>query len=447
MRRSRRRRGARDPGAVVARSARRRVARPAAARSRCRRSGAGWSSSPAVDLRRAARGRRRRATLAPDRHRATSLVARCGEPSHRIAGLVATPRRRRGGEHRRRSRWPARPRRCLGRDGVAASGTATAPSSRVDPRLRGSAARRGGAAGDAARADARPGDRRRCVAAGAAVEAGALLVVIEAMKMEHQIARAARRHVAALHVRAGDQVAARQRAGRGAAVSRGAVDADERRRAATPSAPACAASSSARSRRTSTPGTRPARSRARSTPRPPTAGLLGLGYPEALGGTPAPMRLAPDRDRGGRARRQRRRAGEPVLAHDRPAADRRAMAARRCKRRMVPDVLAGEKIAALAITEPGGGSDVAAPAHYGAGATATTGSSTARRPSSPRACAPTGSRSRCAPASQGRGRHLADRRAAATRRASSARRWPRWAGGAATRRTCASTAAACPSST
>ena len=62
-----------------------------------------------------------------------------------------------------------------------------------------------------------------------AVEAGALLVVIEAMKMEHQLrapragtvgartpgpatrcARAARRHRRSLHARPGDQVAARQ---------------------------------------------------------------------------------------------------------------------------------------------------------------------------------------------------------------------------------------------
>ena len=49
-----------------------------------------------------------------------------------------------------------------------------------------------------------------CVAAGASVAAGALLLVIEAMKMEHQIRAPHAGTVAALHVRAGDQVAARQ---------------------------------------------------------------------------------------------------------------------------------------------------------------------------------------------------------------------------------------------
>ena len=49
-----------------------------------------------------------------------------------------------------------------------------------------------------------------CVAAGAAVGAGALLLVIEAMKMEHQIRAPHAGTVEAVHVRAGDQVAARQ---------------------------------------------------------------------------------------------------------------------------------------------------------------------------------------------------------------------------------------------
>jgi len=49
------------------------------------------------------------------------------------------------------------------------------------------------------------------VAPGHAVEAGELLVVIEAMKMEHQLRAPHSGVVAALHARAGDQVAARQR--------------------------------------------------------------------------------------------------------------------------------------------------------------------------------------------------------------------------------------------
>ena len=87
-------------------------------------------------------------------------------------------------------------------------------------------------------------------------------------------------------------------------------------------------------------------------------GLLGLGYPEEFGGTPADswFRLV--------ATEEIARAGSgglmaslfshniglpPVVAHGSAA----------LKRRMIPGVLAGEKIAALAITEPTGGSDVA----------------------------------------------------------------------------------------
>ncbi|MEO7114241.1 MAG: acyl-CoA dehydrogenase family protein [Caldimonas sp.] len=88
------------------------------------------------------------------------------------------------------------------------------------------------------------------------------------------------------------------------------------------------------------------------------AGLLSLGYPEHLGGTPASMAwrlIATD---------EVARAGSggvlaslfshsiglpPIVAHGSDD----------LQRRVVPSVLAGEKIAALAITEPGGGSDVA----------------------------------------------------------------------------------------
>jgi acyl-CoA dehydrogenase len=87
-------------------------------------------------------------------------------------------------------------------------------------------------------------------------------------------------------------------------------------------------------------------------------GLLGIGYPEALGGTPA--------DTGFRlvATEEIARAGSgglmaslfshniglpPIVAQGSPA----------LQQRIVPRVLAGEQIAALAITEPSGGSDVA----------------------------------------------------------------------------------------
>ena len=87
-------------------------------------------------------------------------------------------------------------------------------------------------------------------------------------------------------------------------------------------------------------------------------GLLGIGYPEAYGGTPADgwYRLI--------ATEEIARAGSgglmaslfshniglpPVLARGSPE----------LQRRIVPAVLAGERISALAITEPSGGSDVA----------------------------------------------------------------------------------------
>ena len=88
-------------------------------------------------------------------------------------------------------------------------------------------------------------------------------------------------------------------------------------------------------------------------------GLLGLGYPEGLGGTPAPFAL-----RNVLSTTMARHCGSgglmaslfslnidlpPVLRHG--GAD--------VQREVVPAVLRGEQIAALAITEPGAGSDVA----------------------------------------------------------------------------------------
>ncbi len=89
-------------------------------------------------------------------------------------------------------------------------------------------------------------------------------------------------------------------------------------------------------------------------------GLLGLGYPEDLGGTPASQRM-----RNAMTLAMARHGGSggvfagmfshniglpPVLRHG----------SAELQREIVPPVLRGEKIAALAITEPGGGSDVAA---------------------------------------------------------------------------------------
>ncbi len=89
-------------------------------------------------------------------------------------------------------------------------------------------------------------------------------------------------------------------------------------------------------------------------------GLLGLGYPEHLGGTPVPWRA-----RNALSQTLARCGGSggvmaslfslniglpPVLAHGSPE----------LQAEVIPPVLRGERIAALAITEPGGGSDVAA---------------------------------------------------------------------------------------
>lgn len=89
-------------------------------------------------------------------------------------------------------------------------------------------------------------------------------------------------------------------------------------------------------------------------------GLLGLGYPEAYGGTPAPFAL-----RNAVSTTMARYGGSggvmaglfslniglpPVVRHG----------VEEVRQEIVPAVISGEKIAALAITEPGGGSDVAA---------------------------------------------------------------------------------------
>jgi acyl-CoA dehydrogenase len=88
-------------------------------------------------------------------------------------------------------------------------------------------------------------------------------------------------------------------------------------------------------------------------------GVIGMGYPEELGGTPADLFYgivaAEEIARAGCGGLQASLGSHgiglpPVVAHGSEA----------LKRRVVPQVLSGEKIAALAITEPGGGSDVAA---------------------------------------------------------------------------------------
>ena len=89
-------------------------------------------------------------------------------------------------------------------------------------------------------------------------------------------------------------------------------------------------------------------------------GLLGLGYPEELGGTPAPFTLRT----AVTAAMARHSASGGVLAalysHNIGLPPILRHGTRELQQEVIPGVLRGEKIAALAITEPGGGSDVAA---------------------------------------------------------------------------------------
>lgn len=89
-------------------------------------------------------------------------------------------------------------------------------------------------------------------------------------------------------------------------------------------------------------------------------GLLGLGYPEALGGTPAGWRMRSAMTQafcrygasgGVFASLFSHNIGLPPLLHHGSAA---------LQQEIIPPVLRGKRIAALGITEPGGGSDVAA---------------------------------------------------------------------------------------
>ena len=59
------------------------------------------------------------------------------------------------------------------------------------------------------------------------------------------------------------------------------------------------------------------------------------------------------------------------------------------KRRWLPKMATGEFVGAIAMTEPGAGSDLQGVRTTARSATATTTSSTARRPSSPTASSPT----------------------------------------------------------
>jgi acyl-CoA dehydrogenase len=88
------------------------------------------------------------------------------------------------------------------------------------------------------------------------------------------------------------------------------------------------------------------------------AGLLGIGFPEQYGGTPADLlmhvvlseEIAAAGSGGVHASLFSHQIGAPPIA---------AVGSEALKARVLPPVLAGEKISALAITESSGGSDVA----------------------------------------------------------------------------------------
>ncbi len=87
-------------------------------------------------------------------------------------------------------------------------------------------------------------------------------------------------------------------------------------------------------------------------------GLLGLGYPEEYGGTPADIFykiVASDE----LARSGSGGVAASLLSHSIAAPPILAAGSSELKARVLPPILAGEKIAALAITEPSAGSDVA----------------------------------------------------------------------------------------
>ena len=88
------------------------------------------------------------------------------------------------------------------------------------------------------------------------------------------------------------------------------------------------------------------------------AGLLGLGFPEALGGTPGDsfhqFAMIDELSRAGSGGLMAGLFSHAIALPPIVAAGSEAL-----QRRVIPPVLSGEKIAALAVSEPGAGSDVA----------------------------------------------------------------------------------------
>ncbi len=170
---------------------------------------AGWSSSPVVD---------RDVPLAVDgvsrlwrlRGSRDALTASGPAGSHRIAALALRRGNADGGEVDAIVDGRALRATFAQQDDAAwwlADGSEIAV---VDERLRSRAAAGASASGDLL-APMHGRITQVLVAPGACVAAGALLVVLEAMKIEHQIRAPRAGVIAALHARAGEQVAARQR--------------------------------------------------------------------------------------------------------------------------------------------------------------------------------------------------------------------------------------------
>jgi acyl-CoA dehydrogenase len=87
-------------------------------------------------------------------------------------------------------------------------------------------------------------------------------------------------------------------------------------------------------------------------------GLLGLGFPEEYGGTPADqfMKIVTSQEL---ARAGAGGINASLMSHTIGSPPIARAARPEVRARVLPEVLAGKKISALAITEPGGGSDVA----------------------------------------------------------------------------------------
>lgn len=90
------------------------------------------------------------------------------------------------------------------------------------------------------------------------------------------------------------------------------------------------------------------------------AGILGLGYPEAYGGTSEGFDIFHNLTQSEElAAPGAGGLGASLMTHGIGLPPILALGSEEMKRRVAPPVLAGEKIIALAITEPSGGSDVA----------------------------------------------------------------------------------------